>query len=315
MQALHQARLRARLAQATFPRDGVHIAALRAVLGQALAPPGNEETGAIVESNEPVMRDLYALAERAAAGDLGVLILGEPGVGKEILARRIHALSARSGKPFIRVDSLALSALALEEELFGHEPDAGTGSIRRGLLERASGGTIFLDEVGDLAPPLQARLIEAIDNREIRRSGGLMPQTLDVRFLAASHRDLEAAVKAGRFRRDLFVRLNGTSLIVPPLRERPRDIRRLAQAFVAAARTSPRDKSIALSSGALAVLCAHTWPGNVRELRNAVERALLVSPGRKIGEDHLPVALHRGETALPRLRVSRVSRTKKRRSR
>jgi transcriptional regulator with AAA-type ATPase domain len=317
VQALRRSGQHARLAQASFPQDGVHIAALRAALTQDFAPPSHEKAETTIEPDDPAMRAVYALAERAAASDVSVLILGEAGVGKEVLARRIHVLSARSRKPFVRVNSAALSQSLLESELFGHERGvfAGAGSAKPGLLETSPGGTVFLDGIADLAPPLQTKLLAVIENRETTRIGGLLPQAIDVRFLTATHRDLEVAVRAGRFRRDLYLRLSGMTLPVPPLRERTGDIRRLAQAFVAAARPSPRGKPVALSSGALALLRAYTWPGNVRELRNAMERAVLVAPGRQIAEEHLPATVRRGEALLARLRASRVARPKQRRPR
>ena len=177
------------------------------------------------------MRRVQALAERAAGGDISVLILGETGVGKEVLARAIHAASARAERPLVSINCAALSPSLLESELFGHERGAftGAGQAKPGLLETAPGGTVFLDEVGELPPALQVKLLRVIETREVLRVGGVRPRKIDVRFIAATNRDLEAEVSRGGFRRDLYFRLNGMSLTIPPLRERPRDLPLLAR--------------------------------------------------------------------------------------
>jgi DNA-binding NtrC family response regulator len=245
--------------------------------------------GAVCE--DEAMRGVYALAARAAAGTIGVLILGETGVGKEVLARAIHDASPRAARPFVSLNCAALSEPLLESELFGHERGAFTGAAgaKPGLLETAPGGTVFLDEVGELTPALQAKLLRVIEARELVRVGGVQARKIDVRFLAATNRDLEADVARGAFRRDLYFRLNGMTLVIPPLRERPRDLPVLARHLVAAlARQARRRRAPELSDGALAVLAAHAWPGNVRELRNVLERALLLCDGSVISEAHLP---------------------------
>ena len=237
------------------------------------------------------MRRTYALAARAAAGTIGVVILGETGVGKDVLARWIHDASPRAARPFVSVNCAALSESLLESELFGHERGAFTGAAqaKEGLLETAPGGTVFLDEVGELPAATQAKLLRVIEAREVLRVGGVRPRKIDVRFVAATNRDLEADVARGSFRRDLYFRLNGMTLVVPPLRERPADVPLLARRFVAALAAGAGHRRVpAISAAALARLAAHAWPGNVRELRNVVERALLLCDGPAITEAHLP---------------------------
>jgi two-component system response regulator AtoC len=238
------------------------------------------------------MRELYALAEKVAGSPLTVLILGETGVGKEILAETIHRRSPRAAAPFLRLNCAALSESLLESELFGHEAGAFTGAIRAksGLLQSAENGTVFLDEVGELPLGFQVKLLRVLEDRKVTRVGGLKPFKIDLRFVAATNRDLEAEVKRGTFRQDLFFRLNGITLVVPPLRDRPGEIRGLAEMFILRAsdqlgRSAPR-----LSPGALARLERHTWPGNIRELRNVIERAVVLCPGGELTEEHLPAA-------------------------
>jgi two-component system, NtrC family, response regulator AtoC len=245
------------------------------------------------------MEQVLTLAERVAAGGINVLILGETGAGKEVLARFIHARSPRARKPFVCVDCAALSPSLLESELFGHERGAFTGAAaaKPGLLETAPGGTVFLDEVGEMPLPLQAKLLRAIENRTITRVGGLKPHTIDVRFVAATNRDLESGVADETFRRDLYYRLNGMTLTVPPLRERLDDIPLLARAFVNELSGSGRAPD--LSDGALQLLCGYGWPGNVRELRNVIERALLLCDGPELTEAHLPEAAMRRRLVAP----------------
>ncbi len=290
--AFERAGTRAQASVATYPRDGKHAGALLARACASLQPRENSDPDPPV-FEDPVMRRLFDLAERAAAGSINVLVLGETGVGKEILARTVHRLSPRADKPFVCVDCAALSEALLESELFGHERGAFTGAAqaKNGLLETAPGGTVFLDEVGDLPLRLQAKLLRVIETRELLRVGGVKPRRIDVRFIAATNRDLEADVAAGSYRRDLYFRLNGMTLAIPPLRDRPADIEPLCRAFLAQiCRSSGRRKPPALTPEALAVLRGHPWPGNVRELRNAIERALLLAAGAAIGPEHLSIA-------------------------
>jgi two-component system, NtrC family, response regulator AtoC len=287
---------------ASYPDDGRHAAALLARAGaQARRPAehddGETSGGAQIECVEESMRRVQALAERAAAGNINVLILGETGAGKEVLAHAIHAASARAARPMVTINCAALSPSLLESELFGHERGAFTGAAQAkvGLLETAPGGTVFLDEVGELPPHLQGKLLRVIETREVLRVGGLRGRKIDVRFIAATNRDLEAEVSREGFRRDLYFRLNGMTLTIPPLRDRPRDIPILAKGFVAslaraggARAGGTRGRAPEISQAAMEVLLAHSWPGNVRELRNVIERALLLCDGPALLPEHLP---------------------------
>ncbi len=246
-------------------------------------PPGPEPLRIL----DPMPEQATPLVQDIAASDATVLILGETGVGKEVLANTIHQLSGRSG-PMVRINCAALSESLLESELFGHEKGAFTGatSAKPGLLESAQGGTVFLDEVGELPPALQAKLLRALEAREVLRVGSVKPIEIDARFVAATNRDLVDEVAAGRFRSDLYFRLDGISLHIPPLRERRHVIVRLAMTFLAdGEREAPR-----LTTEAATALEHHDWPGNVRELRAAMQRAVLLARGGEIGAAHLPLA-------------------------
>ena len=296
-QSLAAAGFAVRLGQASYPRDGRHAHALLACAGAQLTSADRRgDAASRLSSSSPAMQQVLTLAERAAAGTINVLILGETGAGKEVIARFIHDRSARARQPFVCVDCAALSPALLESELFGHERGAftGAGAAKTGLLETAPGGTVLLDEVGELPLPLQAKLLRAIETRAITRVGSVRPRPIDVRFLAATNRDLEAAVAGGAFRRDLYYRLNGMTLIVPPLRERGADIPALAQAFVA--ELCRKGRPPVVSEDAMAALVQYAWPGNVRELRNVIERALLLCRHGELGIEHLPEAALRAPT-------------------
>ncbi|MFO0676543.1 MAG: sigma 54-interacting transcriptional regulator [Polyangiaceae bacterium] len=223
--------------------------------------------------------------DRIACSEVTVLVLGETGTGKEVMARSIHDRSARATGRFVVVNCAAIAESLFEAELFGHERGAFTGAIasRPGYLESADGGTIFLDEIAELPRPLQAKLLRVFEDRTIQRVGAVAPRPIDVRFVAATHRDLAADVAAGRFREDLYYRLCGVVLRVPPLRERGDELRTLVADLVSRVSADP----VVVSEAAMDVLARHTWPGNVRELRAVLERALLLCTGNTLEADHV----------------------------
>ncbi len=264
------------------------------LLGDAelvLAPPEAPDAvrPAVFEqmvSRDPGMRRVFELIERVAPSDAAVAILGDTGTGKELVARALHARSPRAAGPFIPVNCSAIAETLIESELFGHERGAFSGAerMRKGAFEEAHGGTIFLDEIGELPVDLQAKLLRTLELGEVKRVGASRPITVEVRVVAATHRDLRAQVRAGKFREDLFYRLCVVPLTVPPLRQRRGDVRLLAETFLAAA--SPRGLALRWSDEALAQLEGYDWPGNVRQLRNVVQRALLFrGEGQVIGAD------------------------------
>jgi two-component system response regulator AtoC len=226
----------------------------------------------------------------SSSPDTTVLLLGESGTGKGVTAELIHRRSPRRDKPFQEINCAGLSETFLESELFGAERGAYTDakSLKRGLLELADGGTVFLDEIGDLAPALQPKLLKVLEARRFRRLGGVKDLEVDVRLVAATNRDLKRMVEEGKFREDLYYRLNVMSVRMPPLRERGRDIVLLANRFVEQFNRSLGRKVAGLTPEAEGALLAHPWPGNVRELRNAIERAMILCQGDRIGREHLP---------------------------
>jgi DNA-binding NtrC family response regulator len=242
----------------------------------------------------PTMVQLRKLAEQVAGGDITVLVLGETGVGKEVVARMIHRASRRARKPFVAVNCPAMPEALLESELFGYDKGAFTGamSAKTGLLLGAEGGTVFLDEVGELPLGVQAKLLRVLEDRLVRPVGAHDARPIDVRFVAATNRDLDAEVQRGTFRRDLFFRLSGIALTVPPLRDRPDDIDPLAEHFLMrSCALMGLANGAQISPEALEHLHAHSWPGNVRELRNVIERAALLSSGGTILPEHLHLDL------------------------
>lgn len=253
---------------------------------KASAPQGQAEVGTrtAIVVGDPTLRGLPPTVARLAQSAISVIMLGETGTGKEVLARSLHEASGRAG-PFVGINSAALSEPLLESELFGHERGSFTGAAhaKPGLLEMARNGTVFLDEIGDLPLVLQAKLLRAIETREVYRVGGLTPVALDVRFLAATHRDLGADVATGRFRSDLYYRLNGVTLHLLPLRNRRDAIPALARQFLEQAGAVDGRPPPHLSLEAISKLTRHDWPGNVRQLRNVIERAALLSSGEEIG--------------------------------
>ncbi|QSQ20292.1 sigma-54-dependent Fis family transcriptional regulator [Pyxidicoccus parkwayensis] len=236
------------------------------------------------------MRGLHGLLSQVAARDLTVLLTGETGTGKELAARAVHAESPRKAKPFVAVNCGALPAELVESELFGHAKGAFTGATmaKAGLFEEAHGGTLFLDEIGDLPLPVQVKLNRALQEKEVRRVGTTTPVKVDARVVAATHRDLSAEVAAGRFREDLYYRLNVVTVRLPALRERREDISLLAMHFLARA---GRPELEGFTPEALRALTAYAWPGNVRQLENAVARAAAVAQGPRIGVEDLPPEL------------------------
>ena len=301
----------ARSGLAFYPTEARSADALIAETNARLA--GREATGAHssdASAYGPAMRRLYALAQRAALGNINVLILGETGVGKEVMAETIHDMSARAGKPLLRLNCAAFSSTLLESELFGHEKAAFTGAhlAKPGLLETAQGGTILLDEIGELPLQIQAKLLRVIETRQVTRLGAVKPRTIDVRFLAATNRVLEEEVDKKAFRQDLYYRLNGISLVIPPLRERMQEIEPLARSFLAHTANVQGRPVPQLSASALELLRAYAWPGNIRELRNMMERGfLLCGDERVITPEHLPVEKMRTTTLSAATTVKEIT--------
>ena len=245
---------------------------------------------------DPEMKRVYELAERAAASDISVLIMGETGVGKELLAAAVHEHSRRRLRPFLQINCAALAETLLESELFGHEKGACTGAtnMRQGLLESAQGGTVFLDELGEMPLSTQAKLLRVLEERRIRRLGSTRYVDIDVRFVSATNRDLVSEVAAGRFREDLYYRISGIALSIPPLRERIGEIEPLARHFLMGFCLKSGIAVPEITSAALQRLLQYSWPGNVRELKNAMERAPFLSGGTPLLPEHLPAPDGRG---------------------
>ena len=241
----------------------------------------------------PRMREVYQFVSKVAPTDSTVLIRGESGTGKELVARAIHRNSPRAAMPFLAINCAALTETLLESELFGHEKGAFTGAFaqKRGKLELADRGTVFLDEVGEMPPACQSRLLRLIQEREFERVGGTRQIRSDIRLIAATNRDLEAAIERGTFRKDLYYRLNVVSLTMPPLRDRREDIPLLASHFVAKHGKRARRRVAGIAPEALACLKAHDWPGNVRDLENAIERAVVLGSTDLIMAEDLPEAV------------------------
>ena len=256
-----------------------------------------------LESNSPRMRSVLETLTRTGAHYVAVLLRGENGTGKGLLARSIHATSPRRDHPFVVVNCPTLSEELLASELFGHARGAFTGAVRdqEGRVEAAEGGTVFLDEVGEISPGLQAKLLRFLQEKRFERVGENRTRTADVRIVAATNRDLESDVKEGRFREDLLYRLNVVEVTVPPLRERPEDIVALARGFIAFFARQARRAPPELSPAAARMLLAWPWPGNVRELRNAIERAVILSPGQVLEPESFPERMAGHATGIPTL--------------
>ncbi len=275
---LRERGIRARLGVARYPLDGVEADQLVAFAYEQLerdaaAPP-------------TAMDGVRGVIRQIANGELSVLISGETGVGKELCAEMIHRLSPRAARPFVKLNCSALVESLIESELFGHEKGAFTGALsaHEGLLEAGNGGTVFLDEIGELPLGVQSKLLRVLEQRVVRRVGAATERKVDVRFICATNRDLGDEVNSGRFRRDLYYRINGLTLAVPALRERKSEIVPLARAFANRARGGA---PVTLGREVIAALEYHSWPGNIRELRNTIERAALLSSGGTIRPSHL----------------------------
>ncbi len=283
-------RLAARRAEAVRRSD------LESRLGEA-APEISLETAS------PRMRAVLEVVGRAAASDVAVLLRGENGTGKGVLARTLHALSPRRDRPFVLVNCPTLSDELLASELFGHARGAFTGAVRDqlGRVEAAEGGTVFLDEIGEISPALQAKLLRFLQEKAFERVGETRTRTADVRIVAATNRPLEAEVAAGRFREDLLYRLNVVEVTAPALRDRPEDVLPLARRFLAFFAAAARRAVPALSPAAERALLGYRWPGNVRELRNAMERAVILSPAAVLEIEALPERIQAQVADVPAL--------------
>jgi two-component system, NtrC family, response regulator AtoC len=287
------------LASGDTLRIGPMLVELRRTSGEDHQAASQDDGFLVKDRKMLVARDLAA---KAATSALPVLILGETGVGKDVLASFVHAASSRRKAPFVRVNCAALSESLLESELFGHVRGSFTGATdaKEGLIEGAHGGTLFLDELGELSLSTQARLLHVLERSEVTRLGSTKPRSIDVRFVAATNRNLVDEVKRGAFRKDLYYRVNTLVIEVPPLRERPDDILPMAQRFVVEARRRSSLPELAnpIAEESFAPLLEHSWPGNVRELRNVMQRAVVLAGSAPIRAQHLSLADDFGEESV-----------------
>jgi transcriptional regulator with PAS, ATPase and Fis domain len=265
--------------------------------GSSNTPPPSTNTPILCA---PEMRRAYDLIKRAAVTDISVLLLGETGVGKEIMAESLHRHSARSDRPLLRLNCAAFTDSLLESELFGHERGAFTGAhaAKVGLLESTSGGTVFLDEIGELPLGTQAKMLRVLEERTVIRVGATRPRHVDVRFVTATNRDLSRLVKSGEFRSDLYYRISGLVVEIPPLRRRTEEIPLLVDYFLREFCSGSNKKTPRVSEAALRLLREHGWPGNVRELRNVIERAALLTPGDVVEPEHVLIDAHDADVQL-----------------
>jgi two-component system, NtrC family, response regulator AtoC len=264
--------------------------------GEPAAPSAGAaapSSGSQVIGQSRALLEAFRTVARVADSTATVLIRGESGTGKELLARVLHEQSSRAQRAFVAVNCAAIPENLLESELFGHERGAFTGALARriGRIERASGGTLFLDEIGDMSLALQAKILRALQEREVERVGGEAPIRVDIRLIAATNRDLEGDVRSGRFREDLYYRLAVVPMELPPLRARDDDVRLLAEYYLCRAAADHGRPACRIDPGALRVLRAYSWPGNVRQLRNAMERAALLADGPVVRAAHLPAEI------------------------
>ncbi|MBK7197428.1 MAG: sigma 54-interacting transcriptional regulator [Myxococcales bacterium] len=284
VQRLEAAGVAADAGIAVYPTDGITAVQLAARGAERLHGRGRAAAA---------MDPVRTLASQVAAGDVSVLFTGETGVGKELFAEQLHRLSPRRRRPFIKLNCAAIPETLLESELFGHARGAFTGAeqARAGLIEAADGGTLFLDEIGELALRLQATLLRVLEERLVRPVGATAARPIDVRFVYATNRSLPQEIEAGRFRQDLYYRISGVAIAIPPLRERRGELDHLAWSFAALARGRAGRAAATFTDEAMAAIRAHDWPGNVRELRNAVERAVLLAGDGAITARHLGLAV------------------------
>jgi two-component system response regulator AtoC len=267
----------------TFPADGSSADELLAAVQVATRKGPPPEPDDVVVKNA-AMKEVMSTARRLASSTVSVLIHGETGTGKEVLARAIHDGGARKKHPLRTINCAAIPGMLVESVLFGHEQGSFTGADKasKGIFEQADGGTVFLDEVGELAAAAQAALLRVLETKQITRVGGDREIAVDIRLIAATHRDLDAMVEAGRFRQDLLYRLNTVTMRIPPLRERVDEIRPLAERFLKEARKQSGGDVKAIAPEALSALESYAWPGNVRELKNVIERAVALAEGKAI---------------------------------
>ncbi|HEY8077639.1 MAG TPA: sigma-54 dependent transcriptional regulator [Labilithrix sp.] len=290
--------------QKPFDKDEIGFVLEKALAGSRAArsspPPPKLETGMIGESAP--MRTVFSMIQKLAASNTTALVRGETGTGKELVARAIHDASPRKDEAFVAVQCGALPENLLESELFGYERGAFTGATQRkpGRVELAHKGTLFLDEIGDVSPAVQVKLLRVLQERELVRVGGTQTIRVDVRVVAATHRDLEAMIAKGEFREDLFYRLAVVPLVVPPLRDRGEDAAKLARYFVASVAKTCGRGAMRIADDAVAILAAQPWPGNVRQLQNFVERLVVLSDGDAIAREDVERELGRGvRTSAP----------------
>ena len=268
---------------AWFPADGASVDELIAACSATGRAPATAPADAVIIRN-PVMKEVMATVKRLAQSTIAVLIHGETGTGKEVVARAIHDGGPRKKQPLRSINCAAIPGMLIESVLFGHEQGAFTSADKsaRGVFEQADGGTVLLDEIGELAAPAQAALLRVLETKKVTRVGGDREISVDVRVIAATHRDLEAMVEAGRFRQDLLYRLNTMTLRIPPLRERTEEIKPLAERFLKDACRQAGTDVRAFAPDAMAALEGYAWPGNVRELRNVIERAVVLAEGKTV---------------------------------
>jgi transcriptional regulator with GAF, ATPase, and Fis domain len=282
--------LSAHLVTAIEPGDTFEMGGVLLTVQERPVATDSRETDDRAATSE-AMNAVLLEAARLARGTINLLVVGETGVGKDVLARQLHQLSPRESHPFLRLNCAALTESIVESELFGHEKGAFSGAVtsKRGLIEVADGGTIFLDEVAELPLPTQAKLLRALEQKEFFRVGAVEPRNVDVRFIAATNRNLETQIAHGSFRQDLFFRLAGATLRIPPLRERRSEIVPFARRFIEEAAEREQVSAPELTAEAADWLMKQDWPGNLRELKNSIERAVLLCAGDAIRPEHVTV--------------------------